>query len=196
MTGRKNKVLGAKVSYEEYGLIYQRAGRANKTVSSYIHDIIMGYDPELKAGKEFEKGGSVDSSQLSVDNASLKNDIQEYLGMLDKAREKRDLAKEEVRELNENLLASETKREEVLIELKEAHNKTTALIKANRDLMKETGNKIMELDTKLKASTIKANSSAHKLANIQYLLNHKQPLSLENNDAFVVLIGKLHDVMS
>ena len=36
------KTISAKVSLEEYGIICQRAGNANKTVSSYVNELLFG----------------------------------------------------------------------------------------------------------------------------------------------------------
>ena len=36
------KTISAKVSLEEYGIICQRAGNANKTVSGYVNELLFG----------------------------------------------------------------------------------------------------------------------------------------------------------
>lgn len=66
----RTKVIGAKVNYEEYGIVYQLAGRRGVTVSEYARIKIL---EDNKNPSLFENGGNIKEDESIIkDNEKLK----------------------------------------------------------------------------------------------------------------------------
>lgn len=87
------KTIGAKVTLEEFGLICQRAGQANKTISAYVNDLIFA-PPAGPAAK-----GSVKALKDEVQK--LKNECDDFHRKWDKCRDELVENMKQLEKLNE-----------------------------------------------------------------------------------------------
>ena len=78
------KVAGAKLSQSVYGELMQKASTVDKTVSSYVRELII---KDLSSDK-FEKGGSINNLTDKVENTNcleLKNELNDIKAKIYKA---------------------------------------------------------------------------------------------------------------
>jgi len=103
------KTISAKVTLEEFGLICQRAGQANKTVSGYINELI--FPSEAKGSVNALKN---EISRLEVEIEQLKSwglNIQEELN-------KQELLTKELSQVNRQI----EKERDRLLKIVNKHN--------------------------------------------------------------------------